>query len=249
MRIFMFVILLILPLPLYVAWKEGPILTAILTTAITFLYYEFFKAFRLSKTNLIIEYVKGKRGNRKVNKIQPIEDELKKLKLQLEDDYSGRIFYIWTIRQAVTLAMESSALGKRESQNNRQTQNLEQESVDVMSRREFTLFLKNLFESQGYIANLTPTSRKQGADLLLYKGEKRITVLVMPIQSNFPVHVSAIQEVLAEQTYYACTESWIITNSSFTDTTISWAEKEGVQLINRKMLLEMSKRNHLKLLG
>lgn len=249
MRILMFVILLLLPLPLYVAWKEGPLLTAIFATAIVFLFYEFFKAIRLSKKNLIKQYVKGQRRSRNSNKFQPTEDELKKLKLQLENDYPGRLFYIWTIRQAVTLAMEFAALQKRETLKSGQIQNPSQETIDGMSKREFTLFLENLLETQGYIVNSTPTSMKQGADLLLYKGKKRIAVQAISIQPDFPVHVSAVKNALAGQSYYSCTESWIITNSSFTDTAVSWAEKEGVHLINRKMLLDMSNRNHLKLPG
>ena len=103
--------------------------------------------------------------------------------------------------------------------------------LDQLSGTEFEAFLAGLFRTQGYAAELTPTTGDYGADLILVKDGKRIAVQAKRYLGS--VGVSAVQEALSGQAYYQCDMAWVITTGAFTTNALELAKKSGVKLIGR----------------
>jgi restriction system protein len=107
--------------------------------------------------------------------------------------------------------------------------------VDVMSGHEFEFFLKELYTSLGYHAQMTSSSGDFGADLILMNEYRRIVLQAKRYSKN--VGVKAVQEVVAAQMHYNATEAWVVTNSYFTKQAKELALSNGVTLIDRDQLI------------
>jgi restriction system protein len=118
-------------------------------------------------------------------------------------------------------------------------------AVDVMTGREFELYLEVLFQTLGYVAEQLPTSKDFGADLILVTGDKRIAVQAKRYKAN--VGNRAVQMILGAKSYYGCEEAWIVTNSFYTKAAIQMASKTNVVLVDRNGLLDWmtTKKTHL----
>ena len=118
-------------------------------------------------------------------------------------------------------------------------------AVDVMTGREFELYLEVLFQTLGYGAEQLPTSKDFGADLILVSGDKRIAVQAKRYKAN--VGNRAVQMILGAKSYYGCQEAWIVTNSFYTKAAIQMASKTNVVLVDRNGLLDWmtTKKTHL----
>jgi restriction system protein len=103
--------------------------------------------------------------------------------------------------------------------------------LDQLSGVEFEAFLAGLFRSQGYAAELTPTSGDYGADLILSKDGRSIAVQAKRYMGS--VGVQAVQEALSGQAYYQCQTAWVITTGVFTTNALELAQKSGVKMIGR----------------
>jgi restriction system protein len=110
-------------------------------------------------------------------------------------------------------------------------------AVDVMTGREFELYLEVLFQTLGYGAEQLPTSNDFGADLILVNGDKRIAVQAKRYKGN--VGNRAVQMILGAKRYYDCDEAWIITNSFYTKAALQMASKTNVVLYDRDGLLAL----------
>ena len=100
-----------------------------------------------------------------------------------------------------------------------------------LSGVEFEEFLAGLFRTQGYAAELTPTSGDYGADLILSKDGQRIAVQAKRYAGS--VGVQAVQEALSGQAYYQCHTAWVISTGTFTANALELAEKSGVKMLGR----------------
>ncbi|WP_135555927.1 restriction endonuclease [Paenibacillus cymbidii] len=87
------------------------------------------------------------------------------------------------------------------------------EQIDVMKGEQFELYLKVLFEQQGYQVELAPKSNDFGADLILTLSGKRTVVQAKRYERT--VGVDAIQQVTGASAHYAASEAWVITNPGF----------------------------------
>jgi len=103
--------------------------------------------------------------------------------------------------------------------------------LDQLSGVEFEEFLAGLFRSQGFAAELTPTTGDYGADLILSKDSRRIAVQAKRYMGS--VGVAAVQEALSGMAYYQCHAAWVISTGAFTSNALELAEKSGVKMIGR----------------
>ncbi len=110
-------------------------------------------------------------------------------------------------------------------------------AVDLMTGREFELYLEVLFQTLGYGAEQLPTSNDFGADLILVTGDKRIAVQAKRYKGN--VGNRAVQMILGAKKYYGCNEAWIVTNSFYTKAAIQMSAKTDVLLVDRNGLLNL----------
>lgn len=111
--------------------------------------------------------------------------------------------------------------------------------IDQMSGREFEYRLKSLFQNLGYRVELKRGYKDHGADLIL-TGAKgaRIAVQAKKLASrDGKIGAKVIGEALRGKQYYNCHYAMIITNQYFTEQAIEEAQKAGVTLWNRKILL------------
>ena len=103
-----------------------------------------------------------------------------------------------------------------------------------MKGREFERFLAEFFRKQGYEVKGTPVSADQGADLLLYKEERRIAVQAKQWEAK--VGNKAVHEAHVGRTFYNTYEAWVIATSAFTKAADEAGRNLGVRLIGGKEL-------------
>ena len=112
-------------------------------------------------------------------------------------------------------------------------------AIDLMEGYEFEEYLKCLFFYQDYEVQLTPKSRDYGADLILTKGEE--IIVVQAKRYNKTVGSKCVAEIVGAKSHYGATDAYVITNSYFSAQAETLAKENGVRLIDRDELIEMSK--------
>ena len=104
-----------------------------------------------------------------------------------------------------------------------------------LSGQEFETYLMRFLPRLGFTdVRGTPATGDQGADIIASK-DNRLFVIQAKRQSA-PVGNRAVQEVAAALNYYAATEAWVITNSTFTPAAKALAQKNKVYLIDGSAL-------------
>lgn len=113
----------------------------------------------------------------------------------------------------------------------------------VSSGQEFEIYLKELFEKQGYYVELTKTTGDQGADLIITKNDVKIVVQAK-FYSN-PVGNKAVQEIVAAIAFYGANQGMVITNNYYTNSAKELAEANNIILwdgeILKRQINELSK--------
>lgn len=109
--------------------------------------------------------------------------------------------------------------------------------VDQMDGHRFEEYLVQLFTLHGYDAVKTKGSGDYGADLILKKAGRKIVVQAKRQKSN--VNLKAVQEVIGGKGYYNAQEAWVVTNSTYAESAIELAKKNGVKLIQRNELMKL----------
>ncbi len=107
-------------------------------------------------------------------------------------------------------------------------------NIDSMTGVEFELFLRKIFELQGYHVTMTKTSGDYGADLILSNGKDRVAVQAKRYSGS--VGVEAVQQALAARDYYKCNHAMVVTNSRFTPNAKELAKNTGVEMWARERL-------------
>jgi len=106
---------------------------------------------------------------------------------------------------------------------------------------EFENYLAELFKSQGYQVEMTPSTGDYGADLILHKDQQRIAVQAKCYTGS--VGVSAVQEALSGMAYYQCHSAWVVTTGNYTPNALELAKKSNVWLLGSnelgKIILQM----------
>lgn len=108
--------------------------------------------------------------------------------------------------------------------------------IDMMDGTKFEHYLRELYSAYGYKASVTKASGDFGADLVLSKDGKKIVVQAKRYKKN--VGVKAVQEVKSAELHYHANESWVVTNSYFTQAACQLAKSNSVILIDRDQLIK-----------
>jgi restriction system protein len=115
------------------------------------------------------------------------------------------------------------------------------DELKKLSGREFEGYLAELFKSQGYQVEMTPSTGDYGADLILQKDQKHIAVQAKCYAGS--VGVSAVQEALSGMAYYQCHSAWVVTTGNYTPNAVELAKKSNVRLFGSnelgKLILQM----------
>jgi len=110
------------------------------------------------------------------------------------------------------------------------------EDIDLMSGADFESFVTYLFNQLGYKASNTKLSGDQGIDVIAKKGQSTIAIQCKCFHGSVGNH--AIMEAYAGAKYYNADKCMVVTNSVFTKSAKELANKNGVVLWDRKMLIE-----------
>lgn len=109
--------------------------------------------------------------------------------------------------------------------------------IDKMTGVQFEEYLRLMFINAGYKVKRTPVTGDFGADLILEKNEKRIAVQAKRYKSN--VGIKAVQEASSSRFHYKAHETWVVTNSNFTQAAKELSQSNKVRLVGREKLIEM----------
>jgi hypothetical protein len=110
------------------------------------------------------------------------------------------------------------------------------DEVDLLSGKEFELFVADVFNRMGYTTQLTKNSGDQGIDVIAEKNGLKIGIQTK-CYSN-AVSNSAIQEVTAGLKHYKLQKGMVITNNYFTSSAAELAKSNDILLWDRDILKE-----------
>lgn len=163
--------------------------------------------------------------------------------------YSGSIFlslYVWGKTSKLWLAALTFCISLgllfiviRKYKRNRSKKLFESgiDDIDNMPGEVFEEYLLEHFKNLGYSGRLTPKTDDYGADLVLEKDGRRVVVQAKRWKMN--VGVEAIQQVIGAIKYYDANKGMVVTNSSFTENAYNLANSNGIELWDRKKLIEI----------
>lgn len=109
----------------------------------------------------------------------------------------------------------------------------------VRSGAEFEEYLTVLFGLLGFKTENTPLVKDQGIDVILVNGKGKYG-----IQAKFyshPVGNAAVQQAIAGREFFKLKKGAVITNSTFTASAITLAEKTNIRLIDGNELNKLIK--------
>ncbi|MBO8178490.1 restriction endonuclease [Aeribacillus pallidus] len=110
--------------------------------------------------------------------------------------------------------------------------------IDKMTGHQFEEYVAELLKNLGYQSvKLTPKTGDGGVDIVA-KDHFGNSVAIQCKRLSSKVGNKAIQEVYLGKKLLKCKKAMVITNSYFTDPAIQAAQKVGVELWNRKKLIE-----------
>ncbi len=162
-----------------------------------------------------------------LKKISKKEFDLKNIVNKIEEERERRRKYI-QINNISNLINSSEPSIK--------TYNIE--DIDLMTGKEFEVFLEELFNKLGYNTKLTKLSGDQGGDLII---EREIKTVVQAKRYSKRVTNTAVQEVIGAKKYYEASRAMVITNNYFTKSAKKLARVNDVELWNRDVLIEKLK--------
>jgi len=110
-------------------------------------------------------------------------------------------------------------------------------NIDRMDGISFERYLGAHFKEKGYKVYVTPPEKDFGVDLVLKKGTDTIAVQAKRYKRS--VSYQAVQEIVAGKAVYDCNKAMVVTNSYFTPAGKKLAEKNNVELWDRRKLMEI----------
>lgn len=109
--------------------------------------------------------------------------------------------------------------------------------IDKMTDgRDFEKRLKSLFNDLGFKARLTPHN-DYGCDVVVEKYRGMKTVVQAKLSCGQAIGLGAVQEAVTSMAMYGAIHALVITNREFTSKARVLAEKNGVELWNRNILI------------
>jgi len=103
------------------------------------------------------------------------------------------------------------------------------EEIARMTGVEFENYLMQVLKQHGCSVSGTPRTGDSGADIIARLSRR--VIVIQAKRSTAPVGNRAVQEVVAARAYYGGTDSWVVTNSTFTQAARELADRNGVRLI------------------
>lgn len=116
------------------------------------------------------------------------------------------------------------------------------DTIDNMSGEEFEELLLEHFRNLGYKGHLTPVTEDYGADLVLEKDGRKIVVQAKRWRGT--VGIEAVQQIIGAIKYYNADKGMVITNSVFTENAYELADSNGIELWDRKKLIELMRKSN-----
>lgn len=113
--------------------------------------------------------------------------------------------------------------------------------IDKMTGEQFEVYIKWIFEKEGYRVEQTPRTGDKGVDLIASKGARKLAIQCKRYSNS--VGVSAIQESFSGKAFYDCTEAYVVISSTFTNPAEQTGKKLGVVLWDREKLLSIAKKH------
>lgn len=122
------------------------------------------------------------------------------------------------------------------------------DKVDSMKGEEFEIWLERQFKKAGYGVKRTPYQGDHGADLIATNTEgTKIAVQAKKLRKRKDrVGAKALGEVLRGKKYYKCDKAMMVTNQGYTQQARDEARKFGIELIDRKKLIEFTEKVNSK---
>lgn len=120
--------------------------------------------------------------------------------------------------------------------NNVEPINLTIADIDGMNGREFEKTIAQLFKIKGYDVEITKVSGDQGIDIIARRAGKCIGIQTKCYTGAVGNH--AIMEAVGGMKYYDCDSCMVITNSTFTKSTLELARVNGIELWDREILID-----------
>ena len=109
--------------------------------------------------------------------------------------------------------------------------------IDKMTDgRDFEKRLRSLFIDLGFKARLTPHN-DYGCDVVVEKYRGMKTVVQAKLSSRQAIGLGAVQEAVTSKAMYGAIHALVITNREYTSKAKVLAEKNGVELWNRDILI------------
>jgi tetratricopeptide (TPR) repeat protein len=112
--------------------------------------------------------------------------------------------------------------------------------LDRMTGTDFVNFLADFFENKGYHVRKNPPTHDFGADLIVDRFEETIAVQAKCRKQT--VGITAVQEVHGARDYYPTRRAMVISVGGFTNPAVKLANRLGVELWDRKRLLDEIKK-------
>lgn len=84
---------------------------------------------------------------------------------------------------------------------------------------------------------MTRSAGDYGADLVIEKDGVRTVVQAKCYSKN--VGIDAVQQVQASKAHYKAAQAWVVTNRGFTEAAKTLAHSNGVNLVDRELLINM----------
>ncbi len=114
--------------------------------------------------------------------------------------------------------------------------------IDTMSGEQFEMRMERFFRDHHWKARRTPVTGDFGCDLVLFDSQGTKIVAQLKRYGS-SVGIAAVQEVLGAQHYYQASQSMVITNSHLTRPAKELAQRSGVHIWEREMLIRQLARD------
>ena len=158
--------------------------------------------------------------------------------------YKNKTMYSFTFSCPFWIKKESASKSSYPNGNSSQksssnhTNASPESSIDQMDGHKFEELCAVVLRKNGfYSVEKTQGSGDQGIDIIAYKGGYTYGIQCKRHKSK--IGNKAVQEVFAGKMYYNCDKVAVLTNNFFTKSAISLAKKTGVELWDRRKLLEL----------
>lgn len=114
-------------------------------------------------------------------------------------------------------------------------------TIDKMTGEEFEDYLLLQFKKKGYRGNTTSKTGDYGADLVLTKNN--IKTVIQAKRWKWKVGIEAVQQITGALKYYNADKGIVITNSNFTPNAVNLARVNGIELWDRRKLIDFINTN------